>query len=156
VAIAAPAKDDQGNVLPHDHPELTNDGRLIRRVPVQWVIETPAGRRLSSAVLEPSSKDVDPHCGLSVDLEQLMLAEGVDPLEHVNKSHPAGALAFRVSAFREQYFQVGFDPVPENDYHGGVWQRPPLGAKFTRGMKRKLLRGAEWFIAIEGVSIVDA
>src|SRR5262249_8765703 len=138
-----------------DHPELTNDGRLIRRVPALWVVDTPAGRRLSSAALEPSSKEVDPYCGLSVDLEQLILADGVNPIEHVNKSQALGALAFRVSSFRDRHFQVGFDPMPGNDYHGGVWQRPALNAKFTRGMRKKLLREAEWFIAIDGVSIIE-
>jgi hypothetical protein len=153
VAITAPDKDANGHVAPHDHPELTSEGRLIRRISPLQVVDSPKGRRLSSAVLEPSTTDRDPYCGLSVDLEQLLLADNVDAIEHVKRGEALGAIALTVSCFRDRHFLVGFDPQPNNDYHGNVWQRPALNAKLTRGMRNALLREAEWFITIDGVAI---
>jgi hypothetical protein len=152
VSIAAPAKDANGRVLPHDHPELKGDGRLIRRVSQHQVVSTPKGERLSTAVLEPSTPEYDPHCGLSVDLEQLLLAEGVHPVAHVAKAH--GAIALTVASFRDRKFMVGSDPLADNPYHGNVWQDAKAGSKLTRGTQKALLREAVWLVAIDGVAIV--
>jgi len=42
---------------------------------------------------------------------------------------------------------VGFDPLPENPYHGEVW------GKFTKAQQRRLQQLAVWFVAIPGVKL---
>lgn len=113
------------------------------------------GPRLSSAVLEPSSQDVDPYGGLSVDLEALMLTDGVDPAQPVGTAHSVGAIVLAVSAFRSRHFLVGYDPLPENPYHGAVWENAARSAKLTRGTKRALLKEAAWLVALPGVAISE-
>jgi hypothetical protein len=104
-------------------------------------------------VLEPSSVDHDPYCGLSVDLEQLLIADGVDARAHVTKRGELGAICFRVTAFRDRGFLVGFDPQPDNPYHGSVWEQAEKQARLTKGTRKALLREASWFIEIAGTSI---
>ena len=87
----------------------------------------------------PSSADVDPYCGLSVDLEQLR-ADGIDPARHLMASYD-GAIILAVQAFRDRQLLVGTDSIlPTNPYHGAVWQTG--AAWLTRGAKRAFLKQA--------------
>jgi hypothetical protein len=156
LTISAPPKDQNGLTTPHDHPEITENDRLIRRIPEQWIVEGKAGgKRLSSAAFEPSSAGQDPYRGLSVDHETLILADGRDARAYVTNPQQPGSLVLTTKNFRDRQFLVGFDPIPGNDYHGQVWAAPTRGSGFTKSTKRALLREASWFVDIEGVSITE-
>jgi hypothetical protein len=59
---------------------------VIRGVSDEFVVRDDQGqpKRLSSAVLDPSTIEVDPYCGLSVDIEQLMIEDGLNPVHHLS------------------------------------------------------------------------
>lgn len=102
-----------------------------------------------------SSQDVDPYCGLSVDVEMLMLADGLDPTRHVAQAQFVGAIVLEIASFRSRCFLVGYDPLSHNDYHGAVWENAAKGARMTRGAKRALLKEAAWIVPLPGVAICD-
>jgi hypothetical protein len=124
----------------------------------EFVVKDESGQpqRLSSAVLDRSTIDVDPYCGLSVDLEQLMTEDGLDPVQYVKAQKFLGAIVFGVRSFRSRNFFVGYDPLADNPYHGGVWQDGALGSKLTQGVRMALLREAVWLVQINNVPIVAA
>jgi hypothetical protein len=156
LTISKPAKDQNGVTIPHDHAEIEGNERLIRRISDQWIVPSKnGGKRLSSAALEPSSVEQDPYCGLSIDLEALILADNKDPKAHVTNPAQPGSIAFAARNFRDRHFLVGYDPTPANDYHGQVWQDVSPGARFTTGVKRALLREAVWYVEIPGVKVSD-
>jgi hypothetical protein len=90
---------------------------------------------------------------MSIDIEPFMLSDGVDPRVRCTTPKFAGSLAFQVASFRSRNFQVGYDPLPENPYHGNVWD--PAGKhKFSRATQRALLKEATWLVPSPGVAIV--
>ena len=129
---------------------------MIRGVSDEFVVRDDQGqpKRLSSAVLDPSTIEVDPYCGLSVDIEQLMIEDGLNPVHHLRGRNFLGSLVFNVNSFRSRNFFVGYDPLTENPYHGAVWQDAARESKLTRGTKKALLREAAWFVPIANVPIV--
>jgi hypothetical protein len=153
--ISPPPRDENGLATPHDHAEILDAHRVIRGVSDEFVVKDEKGhpQRLSSAALDPSTIDVDPYCGLSVDLERLMTDDGVDPVQHLNARNCLGAIVFEVRSFRCRNFFVGYDPLADNPYHGGVWQDGARGSKLTRGIKKALLREASWLVPIDNVPI---
>ena len=141
--IQEPPRRDNGNVEPHNHPEILDDWTVIRRISEQFVVpDGSGGKRLSTMAFEPSSGDDG---GLSVDIEPLIVEAGFEPKEFVTTPRWMGSVKFEVAELRRQQLLVGYDPLPDNEYHGEVW-----GAK-SKGQKRALLRAAEWFVPIEGV-----
>jgi hypothetical protein len=153
--IKLPPSDKNGLVIPHDHDEILDDHRIIRGVSAEFVVKDEQGRpqRLSSAALDPSTVEVDPYCGLSVDIEQLMIEQGVTPEAHVQTGKFVGSIAFKVRSFRSRDFLVGYDPFPKNPCHGAVWQDATRNSKLTRGTRKALLQEAAWSIPIDGIPI---
>lgn len=141
-----PSLDDSGDVIPHDHSELSNDGTAIRRVNELQVSNMADGSRKLSSVVFKSTND-NPDEGMSIDLLQLMEEAGIDPVSHVTTPRWIGSIAIPIGTIRENGLQVGYDPLPENLYHGEVW------GKITRGKRKALCRSASWFVEIEGVDI---
>lgn len=75
--LSPPPRDDDGNVLPHDHPEIKNGDGIIRRISEQFVVRDANGNlRISSMAFSPSSGH---HKGMSVDLEEEIRCAGLDP-----------------------------------------------------------------------------
>ena len=68
--MAAPPKDGDGYVKPHDDPgEIPDDSYVVRRISRQWLRPASGNRReLSSGAFGPSSKDYDRYEGMSVDI----------------------------------------------------------------------------------------
>jgi hypothetical protein len=130
---------------------------VIRRISDEFVAKDKEGHplRVSTAAFEPSSIDIDPYCGLSVDLEPFILANGVDPKHHVTTPKFMASIALAVRSFRSRNFLVGYDPVKDNPYHGGVWQDAHRGSKLTRGVKKALLRESAWLVAVPGIPVTD-
>jgi hypothetical protein len=91
---------------------------------------------------------------MSIDVESFMLSDGVDPREHCTTPRFVGSLAFQVASFRSRNCQVGYDPLPENPYHGNVWDTAGKH-KFSRSIQRALLKEATWLVPLPNVAIVD-
>lgn len=110
----APRRDSSGSVLPHDHPGILDGHFVIRHIHPQDVKELG---RVPSGVYTASS---GPHGGMSVDIGDWMVADGLEPL-HYLRNASEGATRLPVGALRRLGYQVGWDPLPENPHHGEVW-----------------------------------
>ena len=134
-----PPRDLNGGVIPHDHPGIVPDDGIIRRVsPYHFVIDPKAnGRRLSTMAFQPST---DGNGGMSVDIERLIVEAGLDPKTFVISPPWTGAVRFEARTLREEGLKVGYDPLPDNPYHGEVW------GQFSKRTKQKLLSLAQFFV----------
>jgi hypothetical protein len=138
--LTPPPRDANGKVLPHDHPEISNDDGVIRRVaPNQWVYDPKVlGRRVSTAVFRAST---GPNSGMSVDLQKLIEEAGLNAKEFVATPRWNGAVRFTASELRGEGLLVGYDPIQgENEYHGEVW------GNFTRSVQKRLVSMAKTFV----------
>src|SRR5438874_455042 len=116
---AEPPRDEDGNTLPHDHPEILPEHHVIRHIlPRDIHADQGTGiRRVASGAYSESSQK---HGGMSVDIEDWMTADGLAALHYVvDAAH--GAVRLNVGNLRGMGFRVGWDPVPENPHHGAVW-----------------------------------
>lgn len=140
---------DQHGVIPHDHPEILPDDLVIRRISDAWIVidpKAPGGKRLSSMAFERST---GPNGGMSVDLKRQIEEDGKDAKAWVTSPRWTASVTLRVGDLRAEDFQVGFDPLDENPYHGEVW------GQFSKGKKKKLMSMCAWFVALEGVALGD-
>jgi hypothetical protein len=111
----APQRDHHGKVVPHNHPEILDEHHVIRHTVPQDLCPDGDGRRLSSGAFSESTGG-----GMSVDIEEWMKVEGLDPLHYV--TDPAhGAVRLKVGDLRKLGLQVGWDPDDAHPYHGAVW-----------------------------------
>ena len=139
-----PPRDANGEIVPHNHPEILSDHRVIRRISEKQIVVVDGQRRISSIAFRPSS---GANGGMSVDLEAFIVEQGRDPSAFVTTPFWMGSVCFRVGALRAEALLVGYHPLPENDCHGEVW-----GAT-QRAQWRKLQRMATWYVQIDGVQI---
>ena len=144
--LQPPPRDADGNVEPHDHNGIQAGDGVIRRVSDQQVVTDPktGGRRLSSMAFKPST---DPNAGMSVDLENEIEKAGLDTRTYVTTPRWVGSVRFEAGALRGEGFMVGFDPLPENPYHGEVW------GTFSKAKQKRLGELCQWFVSIDGVSL---
>ena len=148
-----PDQNDNGDVIPHDHEEISNDDVLVRRVnPAQHVVQdnNKGCKRLSSKLFQPSSIE---NGGMSVDIKSLIEATGARPDEYVTTPIFHGAVEFSVSVARNNNLLVGYDPLPDNQCHGEVWgnNRPN---RFSGGQTKALQRNCSWLVKLEGVDLM--
>ena len=121
--MAAPTKDADGYVKPHDDPQaIPDDSYVVRRIHRNWLIPTSDNRRtLSKGAFAPSSKGHDRYRGMSVDILDRLNEVGVNPASRLQSDQQA-AVIIRAGDLRRLGFQVGSDPTPRNDtYHATVW-----------------------------------
>lgn len=145
MVLEPPPRNPQGEVLPHDHSGIAPTDGVIRRISdQQLVVDSSGQRRVSSKAFKASSGPIG---GMSVDLEKLIVEAMQDPRAFVTTPRWMGSVRFEAGALREEGFLVGFDPLPENPYHGEVW------GKFTKAQQRHLQEGAVWFVEIPGVKL---
>jgi hypothetical protein len=80
---------------------------------------------------------------MSVDIEEWMAADGLDPLAYVvDPAH--GAVRLNVGELRSLGFTVGWDPVDGNPHHGEIWG-------IANGKRRRKIAGiAETIRKAEG------
>lgn len=144
--LTPPSRDARGVVIPHDHPEIAADDKAIRRISPEFhiVSNEDGARKVSTMAFQPST---DAYSGLSIDLEKQIIEADLDPKVFVTSPQFVGSVWFAVRAIRAEGLQVGSDPRPDNPHHGEVW------GSFTKGKKRKLLSLAEWYVAINGVTL---
>jgi hypothetical protein len=108
-----PPRDAQGKIIPHNHPEISDDCYVIRHINP---LEVHKGRVSSGAYTE--SKEG----GMSVDVERWILADGLPQLHYVSAAE--GARRIRVGDLRADGMMVGFDPDGGHPHHGAVWNVP--------------------------------
>ncbi len=147
--------DDEGNVSPHDHDELTAEKLLIRGVfPLQVVPnKNSGGKRLSSGIF----KHVKPKDHLSCDDRLCLEEKDVDIVERYSTEKYIGAVQISIKDLRSvgNELMIGRVPVEadpekgidENECHCGIWGR------ITKGMENSLFRRCQWTVEIEGVTI---
>lgn len=144
--LSQPPCDENGNVMPHDHPGIGATDGIIRRISAQWIVDGPGGsKQISSMAFNPST---GPNGGMSVDLQAQIEEAGLNCRKFLSTTTPqyAGSVRFEAGALRGVGLQVGFDPLPTNPHHGEVW------GKFTDSMRKRTLPSlARWFVEISGV-----
>lgn len=134
-----PPRDALGKVVPHDHEEILQEDFVVRRISVHHII----GGRVSSMAFQESSDG----SGMSLDIEKLIEAAGLNSRDFVtNESWPA-AVSFSAGQLRALGLQVGYDPLPENAFHGAAW------GISSKAMQRRVKGAAQWYVAAEGVSL---
>ena len=58
---------------------------------------------------------------MSVDLQKLIEEAGLDPKTYILSPPWIGAVRFTAGGLRAEGLKVGYDPVPDNPFHGQVW-----------------------------------
>lgn len=140
-------------VEPYDEEGIGPDDTIIRRINRDQHVIWDHNRncyRIASKAYKPSS-DLDG--GMSVDIEALIIAAEKDPVVYVTTPVFIGSVAFSAAKIRELQLRVGYDPVPQNPYHGEVWGRPERPSRFTGTQVRGLALAARWYVEIEDVEL---
>jgi hypothetical protein len=146
IEMQHPPRDENNQVIPHDDPQIPDHSGIIRRISEQQLTDPDANgkRRISSKAFKPSNGD---NGGMSVDLQMFIESAGLDAQKYVTTPRWIGSVSFIAGALRGKDFKVGYDPLPENVYHGEVW-----GA-FSRSQIRYLQDNAIWFVPIRNVDL---
>lgn len=144
--LQPPPHDHNGEVVPHDHDGINVADGIIRRISPQHLIydEKSGGMKISSAAFNPSS---GPNGGMSVDLQAQIEEAGLSATQYVTSPPWLGSVRFTAGSLRAEGYQVGFDPLADNPYHGEVW------GLFTKSRQRRLKQLCIWFVPIPGASI---
>ncbi len=138
---------------PYDEERIGADDTIIRRInPEQHIVwdNNRACNRVSSKVFSPSS---GLNGGMSVDIEKLIVAGGEIPQEYVTDPVFIGSVSFSAGAARNLSLRVGYDPLPDNPYHGEVWGSSSAN-RFSRSQKKGLGQVSTWYVEIQGVEIM--
>jgi hypothetical protein len=145
-------------VEPYDEKNISRQDRIIRRINVKEHVIWDGNRqrnRISSKLYNKSSGLLD---GMSVDIEALILADGVDPVDHVTTPVFTASVFFSAGDVRALGLIIGYEPVadvegqPDNPYHGEVWLTTQRKS-FTRAQKKGLANSANWYVEIPDVDI---
>ena len=144
--LKLPPKDGNGRVIPHDHDEIVGEDRVIRRI-TDWHLTDMegGGRRLSSAAFEPSDDGQ-----VSVDIEKLLLEANLDPGEYSEALPSVGSICWSAQYLRSEQLKVGYDPLPNNPYHGGVWNGT---GRMSRGLRKRIISNSSWLKKVQNVEI---
>jgi hypothetical protein len=141
LSLDPPQRDDDGEVIPHDHGGILPDDGVIRRVsPHHFVYDAKIqGKRLSSMAFKPSTGE---RGGMSVDLQRLIEEAGLNPKTYIMSPPWIGAVRFTAGELRAEGLKVGYDPVADNPYHGQVW------GTFSKQTQKRLAALASEFVPI--------
>lgn len=141
-------------VAPYDEPAIDAGDLIIRRInPLYHVVfdDNRQCQRISSKAYSPSS---GPDAGMSVDIEQLIIAAGHQPQQYVVDPVFTGAVVFSASAIRSLGLWIGYEPVHGNPHHGEVWgATPSRHNKFTKTQKDGLAAAAAWYVPLDNVAL---
>jgi hypothetical protein len=136
---------------PYDEQNILANDTVIRRVSLQYVVpnENTGGQRLSSMLFQPSS---GLNGGMSVDIEAKIVEAGLVPRDYVTNPTFMGSVSMKANSIRSLDLIVGYDPIPENAFHGEVWGSN-VPNRFTGAQKKGLRAESEWYVEIPGVEI---
>ncbi|MCJ2112848.1 hypothetical protein MKK64_16820 [Methylobacterium sp. E-025] len=141
-----PERDECGEVVPHDDPELRPETFLIRNINPEYHLvpdENTGGQRIGSSAF--SATNGDPTYGMSADLSQIIDEAGASLL--VNVPNGFGAVLIPVSRVRGLGLPVGSDPVHNNKYHGQIWGvKKPKRTKIHSVVEK-------WLVPLPGIAI---
>ena len=136
--MATPPRDAEGRAKPYDDPDLSDDAYVVRYIPPEGLTsDGSGGRRLSTGAFSPTRKDRDPYRGMSGDVLELMLRDGL-PLTGRKGPQHEGVVKLKVGDLRGLGLKVGKDPTQENPYHVSVW------GVATRKKRKNVCEKAEW------------
>lgn len=91
---------------------------------------------------------------MSVDIEQLIIASGLQPKHYVVDPVFTGAVAFSASDVRSLGLWIGYEPLQNNPCHGEVWGATPTRHnRFTKTQKDGLAAAARWYVPLRDVEI---
>ena len=110
-----PQRDDNGAVIPHDHPGILPEHGIIRRVSEELLVndEKLGGQRISTIAFNPSSGG---NGGLSVDLQNEIEKAGLDAKAYVTTPKWMGSLRIEAGQLRDEGFIGHFIDVCECDH----------------------------------------
>ncbi|WP_416193923.1 hypothetical protein [Nitrobacter sp. TKz-YC01] len=140
----SPPPHKNGAVIPHDHPEITGNDDVVRRISLQQVVNKGGRRRISSLAFQPSSSEDG---GMSIDIIKSIECAGLNAPQFVTTPKWIGSVIFKAGVPRENGLLVGYDPLPHNDHHGEVW------GQFSKGISRAIQRASKWFVQITDVDV---
>jgi hypothetical protein len=115
---AAPLRDQDGKILPHDHPEILDDDYVIRHIVPLSDLHNDIVRKVTRVASGAYSESSDG--GMSVDIQRWMFAAGLDDF-HYLADETEGATLLRVGDLRAMGMQVGWDPDGGHAHHAAVW-----------------------------------
>ncbi len=140
------------SVDPYDEQKIGAVDVIIRRInPVQHVV-WDGNRQVKRVSSKAYNKSLGPMEGMSVDIEALIVAAGIDPKEFVTTPVYTGSVILSAQAIRDLKLWIGYDPISGNPYHGQVWL-PESKNNFTGSQKSGLANAAAWYVEIPGVEI---
>lgn len=150
-------QDADGEIQPHDHPDLQGARRMIRGVNKAMHVVWDANKgcdRLSSALFRCSPKRQG---YLSFDSEHCLVARGEDPADYIDRSEWDGAVIITVEHFRSfdpaqndnDRWKIGMVPLndeePPKPCHGAVW------GSISEGRANSIRRAVAWLVELPGV-----
>lgn len=153
-----PPLDQQGQIKPHDHPDLVGDASMLRGV-AQYHIVFDANHnchRLSSALFRNSPRRQG---YLSFNSAHCVEARGEEPAAYMKAQGWVGAVSISVELFRsfdpaghpEDRWKIGmvplFDERPPDPCHGAVW------GTISEGRANQIRRAVQWLVQIPGVTL---
>ena len=142
--LRPPPIDELGNVIPHDHEEISNEDFVIRGISDHFIKYVNSRRRLTSMTYKTSSGSSP---GMSVDFGRMMVSENIDLGRRYTSGNWLGAVELQVGFLRGLGLQVGYRPIDNNPYHCEVWGN--LSGKISK----RIQKSAHWCIEIPGVGL---
>lgn len=143
------------SVQPYDEVGIAGPDLIIRRIdPIHHIVtdDNRNCRRISSKAYSPSSGE---NGGMSVDIEQLMIAANVESKAFVTSPPYIGSVAFTAQSLRDAGLRIGYDPIPNvNPYHGEVWGTEVKPSRFTGAQRKAISSSASWYVQIPDVELV--
>jgi hypothetical protein len=137
----APPRDQNGKIIPHDHPDISDDDYVIRHIVPPLDLHADPDTQITRVASGAYSESSDG--GMSVDIQSWMREDGLDDFHYLS-DESEGATRIRVGELRALGLQVGWDPDSGHVHHGAVW-----GIK-NSGFRKKVARKAESLKKAEG------
>ena len=145
--ISEPTRDRDGNVQPHDHPDIIDEAGLLRYVhPDHWIEDRNAGNwRLTSGAFKDDN-------GTSVGLETLLQESGKPSTHRLLRGY--GLIRLRAGDARSLETWVGWNPVRDrgpglsNEYHCQIWGIAGESKSKKKSRAREFREMCEWTVRI--------
>lgn len=145
-------------IEPYDEALISDDDTIIRRINPEHHIVEDDNRRVWRVSTKAYRKSSGPKLGMSVDIEALIEADGLDARTFVTTPVYTASVAFSAGSARAVDLIVGYEPIvdvvgfADNPYHGEVWTREP-SKRFSRLQTEALASSAWWYVKIPGVEV---
>lgn len=152
----APPVDGNGQILPHDDPDLQGEARMLRGISKQHIVyDANYGcQRLSSAVFrnKPNRQGY-----LSFNSQRCIESRGEDPIRYMMGGAWLGVVSMTVAQFRtydpaEQpadAWKIGMVPLldeqPPDPCHGAVW------GSISESKANHIRRAVDWLVEVPDV-----